>query len=584
MIISQGLHRDTVLCCKKIVSNCVDFFSFLLPSFKMNMMNAFHSTLSARLRLVSMALLVLFAVVQLDSVLGESVKPIRALMISGGCCHDYPNQNLILSEGISSRARVDWTLVNQGGTARDVQIPVYDDPHWADGYDVVVHNECFGGVTDVDWLESIVKTHTEKGIPAVFIHCSLHSYRAAKTDAWRSLMGARSMSHEGHRPLDVENLRPNHPIMKTFPPVWHTPNGELYKIEKMWPDAIPLAKAFGKDTQKDHVCVWLNHLGNARVFTTTLGHHNETMQSPVYLDMVSRGLLWAVGELDADGSPTAGYGPAKQTALKGRKILAGDYSKKRIALVDESGNIEWEHRVRDIHDLSVLPNGNILFQTSWTKLVEMNSEQEVVWSYDAAAMNGNTGQRVEVHAFQRLANGLTMIAESGPARIIEVDHNGIVHREISLKVDNRNPHRDTRMARKLNNGNYLVCHEADHTVREYDMTGKVVWEFVTGGEVYGATRLKNGNTLIGNGSGHNVLEVDNEGTVVWSIEENDLPGIKLVWVTTVEELPNGNYMVGNCHAGPGNPQIIEVNKDKQVVWSFRNFEVFGNAMPCSKVF
>jgi hypothetical protein len=96
------------------------------------MMNAFHSTLSARLRLVSMALLVLFAVVQLDSVLGESVKPIRALMISGGCCHDYPNQNLILSEGISSRARVEWTLVNQGGTARDVQVPVYDDPHWAD--------------------------------------------------------------------------------------------------------------------------------------------------------------------------------------------------------------------------------------------------------------------------------------------------------------------------------------------------------------------------------------------------------------------------------------------------------------------
>ncbi len=81
-----------------------------------------------------------------------------------------------------------------------------------------------------------------------------------------------------------------------------------------------------------------------------------------------------------------------------------------------------------------------------------------------------------------------------------------------------------------------------------------------------------------------MLEVDRDGTVVWSIEENELPGIKLVWVTTVEELPNGNYMIGNCHAGPDNPQIIEVNKDKQVVWSFKNFDVFGNAMPCSKVF
>ena len=519
-----------------------------------------------------------------QSASASAAKPIKALMISGGCCHDYPNQNLILSEGISMRAHVEWTLVNQGGTARDVRIPIYDDPTWADGYDVVVHNECFGGVTDVEWLESIVNTHTQSGIPAMFIHCSLHSYRAAKTDAWRSLMGARSMSHEGHRPLDVENLRPNHPIMKSFPPVWHTPNGELYKIEKMWPDAIPLAKAFGKDTQKDHVCAWLNHLGNARVFTTTLGHHNETMQSPIYLDMVSRGLLWAVGKLEANGLPSPGYEPLKQTSLPSRRILAGDYARKRIAIVDEQGKVEWEHPIRDIHDLHRLPNGNILFQTSWTKILEMTPEKELVWTYDAAVMNGNQGQKVEVHAFQRLANGLTMIAESGRGRIIEVDRDGVIHREIGLRIDNRSPHRDTRMARKLDNGHYLVCHEADHAVREYDMNGKVVWEYLTGGEVYGACRLKNGNTLIGNGSGHNVLEVDANGKTIWSIGENELPGIQLVWVTTVEELSNGNFMIGNCHAGPDNPQIIEVNRAKQVVWSFNNFEVFGNAMPCSKVF
>ena len=482
------------------------------------------------------------------------------------------------------RSNVEWTLVNQGGTARDVKIPIYDKPNWIDGYDVVVHNECFGGVTDVDWLESIVSAHTSSGTPAVFIHCSLHSYRAAKTDAWRSLMGARSMSHEGHRPLEVENLRPNHPIMKTFPPVWQTANGELYKIEKMWPDAIPLAKAFGKDTQKDHVCVWLNHLGDARVFTTTLGHHNETMQSPVYLDMVNRGLLWAVGKLESDGTPSIGYQAPKETSIPARRILAGDYSRDRIAIVDEKGNVEWEHAIRDIHDLHRLPNGNILFQTSWTKILEMTPEKEIVWSYDAATMNGNQGQKVEVHAFQRLANGLTMIAESGRGRIIEVDRHGVIHREIGLKVEHPSPHRDTRLARKLDNGNYLVCHEADHAVREYDMRGNVVWEYKTGGEVYGAARLKNGHTLIGNGSGHNVLEVNTEGQIVWSIEENELPGIKLVWVTTVEELPNGNFMIGNCHAGPDNPQIIEVNRNKQVVWSFNNFEVFGNAMPCSKVF
>ena len=113
----------------------------------------------------------------------------------------------------------------------------------------------FWGVTDAEWLETIVKPHTEGGVPAVFIHCSLHSYRGADTDAWRSLMGARSTSHERARPLKVENLKPHHPIMKHFPPMWDTPNGELYKIEKMWPDAIPLAQAYGQDTKTSCGCL-----------------------------------------------------------------------------------------------------------------------------------------------------------------------------------------------------------------------------------------------------------------------------------------------------------------------------------------
>ena len=65
------------------------------------------------------------------------------------------------------RSNVEWTLVNQGGTSRDVKIPIYDNPDWIDGYDVVVHNECFGGVTDVEWLESIVEAHTNSGTPCL---------------------------------------------------------------------------------------------------------------------------------------------------------------------------------------------------------------------------------------------------------------------------------------------------------------------------------------------------------------------------------------------------------------------------------
>ena len=68
------------------------------------------------------------------------------------------------------------------------------------------------------------------------------------------------------------------------------------------------------------------------------------------------------------------------------------------------------------HDVHLLPNGNILFHDTWTTLKEITLDQKVVWTYDSAKQNGNAGKRVHVHAFARLANGNTMIVESGVGR------------------------------------------------------------------------------------------------------------------------------------------------------------------------
>jgi hypothetical protein len=281
----------------------------------------------------------------------------------------------------------------------------------------------------------------------------------------------------------------------------------------------------------------------------------------------------------------------------GRRILAGDDSTHRLAIIAPDGAVEWEIPVTAIHDAAVLPNGNVLLQQGWTRVQEVNRDHQVVWEYDAA--KANPGHPVEVHAFQRLADGLTMIAESGPGRIVEVDREGKVHREVKLQVDRSNAHSDTRLVRKLATGNYLVAHEADGRVREYDPAGKIVWQFdvplfgkerkgghgpeAFGNSVFSATRLPNGHTLIGGGNGHCVLEVDRAGKVVWKIEQNDLPGITLAWVTRVERLPNGNTLLGNCHAGPENPQLVEVTPDRKVVWTWKDFTHFGNSTPVAAV-
>ncbi|MFG0294785.1 MAG: PQQ-binding-like beta-propeller repeat protein [Maioricimonas sp. JB045] len=284
----------------------------------------------------------------------------------------------------------------------------------------------------------------------------------------------------------------------------------------------------------------------------------------------------------------------------GRRFLAADSSKKTLALIDEDGQTVWQHRIGPLHDLHQLADGHILCQLNWTRVVEIDpATDEIVWEYDAATANGNEGKKVEVHAFQRLADGNTMIVESGPARIIEVTPNGQIAREIPLKVENPHPHRDTRLVRKLDSGNYLVCHEGDGVVREYDATGAVVWDFPVplfgrqrrkghgleayGNQCFAALRLKNGNTLISTGNGHGIIEVTPAGEIVWQLQQDDLPGIRLAWVTTLEVLPGGNIVIGNCHAGPDNPQLIEITRDKEVVWTFHDFKRFGNALTNSQI-
>src|SRR5260221_1706366 len=159
------------------------------------------------------------------------------------------------------------------------------------------------------------------------------------------------------------------------------------------------------------------------------------------------------------------------------RVLAADREKGRLAIIGTDGKVEWEFSNKhDVHDLHMLENGNILTHISHTTIVEINPKKEIVWKYESKPKAGYQG-KIEVHAFQRLPDGSTMIAESGNSRIIEVNPEGKIIKEIPLSVKNSHPHRDTRMVRKLHNGHYLVCHEGDGCVREYDGSGKVVWEY-----------------------------------------------------------------------------------------------------------
>jgi len=223
-------------------------------------------------------------------------KPLRALLITGGCCHNYPLQTEQLTNAMAKLAPVEWTVVMEGGQGKRAEISLYNHPNWAQGFDVVVHNECFADTTNQIYIRRITAAH-QAGVPAVVIHCAMHTYRATDIDDWREFLGVTSRRHDPQSRYPVKLVEPVHPIAKGIQENWVTSMDELYVIEKLWPNAKALATSVSEQDGKSYPVAWINQYGQARVFGTTYGHSDDAWRDRNFLTLVSRGTLWAAGRL-----------------------------------------------------------------------------------------------------------------------------------------------------------------------------------------------------------------------------------------------------------------------------------------------
>ena len=231
------------------------------------------------------------------SAFAQSSAPVRALLITGGCCHDYEFQAKSLTEGSKKFGAMTWTVVNEGGKSKDAKIALYDNPNWAKAYDVVVHNECFADLNDIAYVRKITAAH-KSGAPAVVIHCAMHTYRVLHDDDWREFLGVTSRRHDHQSKYPVKLVASNHPALRGVPANWVTPMDELYIIDKLWPQAKVLATSVSEKDGKEYPVIWTNDYHGTRVFGTTYGHGNVTWQDPVFIELVSRGILWAAGRTE----------------------------------------------------------------------------------------------------------------------------------------------------------------------------------------------------------------------------------------------------------------------------------------------
>lgn len=235
-------------------------------------------------------------------------KPLRALLVLGGCCHDYETQKDLLSKGISQRAHVEVVVAHDPDKTTKHLNPIYQSATWADGFDVVIHDECSSDVKDLALIDRILDPH-RRGLPAVLLHCGMHSYRSEgypNVTPWFEFTGLQSTGHGPQEPIEIA-FEAGNPIT-AGQANWRTVKEELYNNSagRLLDSATPLARGKqsfknkkGEEVQSDFVVVWTNNYRDtARVFATTLGHNNATVEDPRYLDLVARGLLWACDKLN----------------------------------------------------------------------------------------------------------------------------------------------------------------------------------------------------------------------------------------------------------------------------------------------
>ena len=240
----------------------------------------------------------------------------------------------------------------------------------------------------------------------------------------------------------------------------------------------------------------------------------------------------------------------------------------KTAIIDEAGKVEWEYTGRT-RDGFVLPNGNVLL-AYLDRVEEVKRDKEIVFSYKLSPENK------EIGTTQRLDNGNTLITELGARpRLMEIDAEGEIVIDVPLQPETDNVHMQTRMARKLKNGNYLVPHLLAFALKEYEPDGKVVNTFATDRPEFGgrtvenwpftAIRMENGHTVSSLTRGNKVVEWNTESEIVWTVTNDDVSGL-FKDTCGAQRLANGHTVIGS-HGAKTGISMVEITPEKEVAWT-----------------
>jgi len=263
---------------------------------------------------------------------GQEVAPIRALYITdySAFWHDYQRQQASLQAGISRFVNVEFSVV--GKDPLDA-LRLMSEPNFSAGYDVIIYNMCFKDDLDLERIDNIISQTRDLGVPAVLIHCAMHSFQGTSENRpqnaqalrvaeanwaamyperdfpyWWQFTGIDTTEKNQTRSMHAERVEQTHPITTWLPEQIVSNRDQLYRNLEVKEGVTPLYTAYDQRARRHHVVAWTHQVGAGRVFATTLGHDDNTTALWSYHHLIANGIAYVTGKLEDNGIPTMGYG------------------------------------------------------------------------------------------------------------------------------------------------------------------------------------------------------------------------------------------------------------------------------------
>ena len=247
----------------------------------------------------------------------------------GNLWHDYEAQQKALVQGISRSINIEIDMVGKDAEDALALMTVED---YGLAYDVIIYNMCFADDFELERVNRIISQTRDYGVPAVLLHCSMHSFQATSPNYpehqlelaaaewdwreaypntefpyWWKYTGVDTLSHDWLRALKVDRVDNQHPITNQLPPSVEFSADELYQVMQMVEGITPLYTAYSPQSKKDHVVAWTHQVGNGEIFATTLGHNHHTIETAFYHQMIANGIAYLTGHIEIDGQIEEGY-------------------------------------------------------------------------------------------------------------------------------------------------------------------------------------------------------------------------------------------------------------------------------------